>query len=191
MSTKTFSASLKKLQTVPKHRYNWRRRGSSTLLSQETDDTSTLSTGDREMGVVDSRIVDAYQKDFELWAGIITSVKYDKSDTSTSFPYPYPDPPVMLVADRFSALKEIWKDETKYSSSITAKNNHWAYQEIIGMGWPILPLLLREVSLCPDFWFSALRKITGANPVPPESRGKLDAMASAWLQWAQKNGISW
>ena len=37
-------------------------------------------------------------------------------------------------------------------------------------------------------WFWALHAITGANPVPAASRGNVQAMAEAWLQWGSEKG---
>jgi len=112
-------------------------------------------------------------------------------DDNLSVNYSCLDLPEYLIQNTFQSLATMWRNETKYSSSPTEKNNHWAYQQIIGIGWPVVPVLLRELEVNPDHWFYALRKITGANPVPPESRGKLNEMASAWLHWAKNNGISW
>jgi hypothetical protein len=36
-----------------------------------------------------------------------------------------------------------------------------------------------------------LEAITGANPVLPEQRGRLDEMAAAWLAWGRENGYGW
>jgi len=56
------------------------------------------------------------------------------------------------------------------------------------MGKAALPLLLAELRHEPDDWFWALHAITGANPVPAESRGNLQVMAEAWLQWGLDQG---
>jgi hypothetical protein len=66
--------------------------------------------------------------------------------------------------------------------------SHPAYQEIIGMGQKVVPLLLTELKRKPDFWFVALREITGENPVPPESAGRIEEMARAWLKWGRSKG---
>jgi hypothetical protein len=63
-----------------------------------------------------------------------------------------------------------------------------AYQQIIGMGPAVLPLLLDELAREPDHWFWALWAITGSDPVPSESRGKVGEMAQAWLKWGQEHG---
>lgn len=67
---------------------------------------------------------------------------------------------------------------------------HPAYQEIIGMGERAIPLLLGELRREPDDWFWALHAITGVNPVPEASRGNVQAMADAWVEWGLQNGLT-
>jgi hypothetical protein len=68
---------------------------------------------------------------------------------------------------------------------------HPAYQRIIGMGQPVVSLIMRELEREPDHWFWALSAITAANPVKPEQRGKLKQMAQAWIEWGRVNGYRW
>ena len=89
---------------------------------------------------------------------------------------------------RFQVLARRWKHETADLSNIAKKAMHSAYQEIIGMGQAALPLLLAELKREPDDWFWALHAITGANPVPMESRGNLQIMVEAWRQWGSVRG---
>ena len=65
-----------------------------------------------------------------------------------------------------------------------------AYQHIIGMGESAVPLMLRELrdDPDPDHWFSALKAITEADPVPDEVRGNVKAMADAWVAWGEQEG---
>jgi hypothetical protein len=65
---------------------------------------------------------------------------------------------------------------------------HPAYQQIIGIGPAAVPLLLRELERDVDHWFWALKAITGVDPVPPASRGKVREMAAAWLRWGRDQG---
>jgi hypothetical protein len=88
----------------------------------------------------------------------------------------------------FHTLAQRWKQETAHQSNMAKKALHPAYQEIIGMGERVVPLLLAELRREPDDWFWALHAITGANPVPAASRGNLRAMAEAWLQWGSEKG---
>jgi predicted DNA-binding antitoxin AbrB/MazE fold protein len=90
---------------------------------------------------------------------------------------------------RFRNLVRQWQRETSHFSSTARMARHPAYQEIIGMGEAVVPLLLAELQRKPDFWFAALRAITGKNPVPAESAGKVKEMAQAWLAWGKAEGL--
>jgi hypothetical protein len=69
--------------------------------------------------------------------------------------------------------------------------DHPAYREIIGTGVAAVPYLLAESERRPDHWFVALHQITGADPVPKESRGRIKAMAAAWIRWGKEQGFAW
>ncbi|WP_413279222.1 hypothetical protein [Floridanema evergladense] len=92
---------------------------------------------------------------------------------------------------KFKELATQWKSETAPLSVITQKVIHPAYQQIIGMGEDVVPLLLRELEKRPDHWFWALKSITGANPVKSEHRGRIKLMAQDWLEWGRENGYKW
>jgi hypothetical protein len=90
---------------------------------------------------------------------------------------------------RFHALASVWKSETQLISKVTKRILHPAYQKIIGMGEPAIPLILKD--LCqngPDDWFWALTAITDENPITQEMAGNMSAMTEAWLQWGKKAG---
>lgn len=82
-----------------------------------------------------------------------------------------------------------WKEATLLMSSITEMATHPAYQEIIGMGKAVLPLIFAEMVRAPDQWFWALKAITGADPVAAADRGNMRAMTQEWLSWAKANGF--
>jgi len=88
----------------------------------------------------------------------------------------------------FFGLMQKWKSETKYLSSTTQIVLHPAYQQIIGLGSDILPLILRELANKPDYWFWALQSITGENPVEQRFRGNIPHMTKAWLEWGINKG---
>jgi hypothetical protein len=90
---------------------------------------------------------------------------------------------------RFRMLVKRWKRETEADSSLTRMVRHPAYQEIIRMGERAVPLLLAELNHDPDFWFAALRSITGTDPVPKESAGKIREIAKAWIEWGREKGL--
>lgn len=65
---------------------------------------------------------------------------------------------------------------------------HPAYQWIIEMGEPAIGWLLERLSDKPGHWFSALNRITDANPVSEENQGNPKEMADAWLSWGTLHG---
>ena len=91
----------------------------------------------------------------------------------------------------FTALVNQWREENRGVSSTNQMCMHPAYQQIIGMGEPVIPLLLRELEKKSGHWFWALKSITGEDPVPPEHRGKINKMIKAWLEWGGERGYKW
>ena len=92
------------------------------------------------------------------------------------------------AVQRFATLAARRHQETVALSSVSQMAMHPAYQEVIGMGQTAVPLILRELQNKPDHWFWALQAITGADPIVPEERGKVRAMAAAWIQWGKEHG---
>jgi hypothetical protein len=95
------------------------------------------------------------------------------------------------VREKFALLAEVWKTERGPQSSIAKMAMHPAYQQIIGLGRDAVPVLLEEMERRPSHWAWALRAITGADPVPEESRGKLVETAQAWIKWGRDHGYQW
>ena len=90
--------------------------------------------------------------------------------------------------DRFHDLADRWERETAILSNSRKSAEHPAYQEIIKMGQPAVPLILERMQSSGGHWFEALREITGADPVDPKYRGDVAAMQKAWLNWGKSNG---
>ena len=88
--------------------------------------------------------------------------------------------------ERFRELARRWRAETKTLSSTTDRVLHSAYQDIIGMGERVVPLILSELKENGGHWFWALRHITHENPVPPQDSGKIKKMTEAWIRWGQE-----
>ena len=88
----------------------------------------------------------------------------------------------------FERLVEEWKCGRGHSSKLKDLAMHPAYQQIIGMGERAVPLLIEEMIERPDQWDWALRAITGTDPVPRESWGKLKDIAAAWVAWGREKG---
>ncbi|MCE9608213.1 MAG: N-6 DNA methylase [Planctomycetia bacterium] len=92
---------------------------------------------------------------------------------------------------RFKGLADEWRRGRGHKSTVAKLVVHPAYQQIIGMGEAVVPLLLREMELRPSHWSWALRAITGTDPVPESARGKLDQMATSWVNWGKEQGYIW
>jgi hypothetical protein len=92
---------------------------------------------------------------------------------------------------KFRELVAEWKATRRHSSFASKMAEHPAYQQIISMGKPVVPLILAELERELDHWFIALARITGENPVTPEIRGKVQKMADAWGRWGKEHGLSW
>ena len=109
------------------------------------------------------------------------STSYAKSASIPKFT------PTKLAAARrkakFDQLVAEWNEDIKYLSSSDALIDHPAYQQIIGMGRPVLPLIFRNLEETGGHWFWALREITGEDPVKPEEWGNIAAMTARWLAW--------
>ena len=88
---------------------------------------------------------------------------------------------------KFQALRGEWESALGPTSSIAEMVMHPAYQQIVGIGLPAIPILLRELQKQPEHWFWALRAITGVDPVPSQDRGDIVKMARAWEKWGENH----
>lgn len=89
------------------------------------------------------------------------------------------------VAEKFSSLAQIWSDYNYGRSAINY--DHAAYFQIIGMGMPVVPLLLQDLEKGNGNWLLALKYITGAIVTTPEMRGDFSRIKDAWLEWGRQN----
>jgi hypothetical protein len=94
------------------------------------------------------------------------------------------------LAEKFYSLASQWQSDVEGMSSTAQMSQHPAYQEIIGMGTKVVPLLLRELKQNPLYWLLALSEITGENPIKPEQRGRVKQMAEAWIEWGKNQGYT-
>lgn len=102
-----------------------------------------------------------------------------------------PVEPVETIRETFQRLASIWRAETAYVSSSSELVAHPAFQSIIRMGPPVIPLLLRELENRTGHWHRALRLITGVDPIPAADKGNIDKSAEAWLRWGKEQGYEW
>jgi hypothetical protein len=108
---------------------------------------------------------------------------------NTNGPAEVSDP--QSLEKRFRELVSAWKADSLVLSSVTAMARLPSYRQIIALGRAVVPRLLRELDQDPDHWFWALNELTGADPIPPESRGRLPEMAQAWVRWGREQGYRW
>jgi hypothetical protein len=92
------------------------------------------------------------------------------------------------VRQQFDRLAGEWERRTRNMSSIGEIVSHKAYQDIIRMGEPVIPLILDRMSRKQSFWFHALMHIAkpDVDPVTPEMYGDMSVMTQAWLAWGAK-----
>lgn len=90
----------------------------------------------------------------------------------------------------FRKFADEWKRDTLDISAPSLLFSHPAYLRIIGMGSPVIPLLLDELERSPHHWFIALHAITGENPIEGDHDADFDQISEAWLDWGRKNGYA-
>jgi hypothetical protein len=110
------------------------------------------------------------------------------ASAESSQPVGSPSPDDPDLERMFRQLADEWLAAVAHLSSTTARVQHPTYREIVALGPPVVPLLLRELERRPNHWFAALRSLTDADPVAPAERGHLDRMAESWIQWARSAG---
>jgi hypothetical protein len=92
------------------------------------------------------------------------------------------------IEHAFDALVSEWRRLRERGSS-TAPLVNDAYGQIVAMGWPVVPLLLREVERQSGHWFEALTWITREDLSTPKTRGNIRELRRAWLQWGRERGF--
>ena len=90
--------------------------------------------------------------------------------------------------DNFNRLADLWQKETIFLSNSETAERHPAHREIVSWGPPAVPLILERMRSQGGHWFTALTAITGDDPIPPGSRGKIPEMTAAWLEWGRSRG---
>ena len=85
---------------------------------------------------------------------------------------------------RFRVYALRWDDETQLMSNASEMiNNRW-YRRIIGLGFRVIPLIIDELRVHPDWWFPALIELVGVDHAVGETT--LDGAARRWIEWWDK-----
>lgn len=92
-----------------------------------------------------------------------------------------------MLAKRFDELNEVWSAAVRFHSG--PGDRHPAYRAIVQLGPAVVPLLLADLAESGRPWYSALRELTGDNPVPDSDRGKIQAVTDRWLAWGRERGL--
>ena len=87
------------------------------------------------------------------------------------------------VQATFDDLVKKWRRETRHLSTVSKMVLNHNYLRIIGLGDKAVPLLLRELEVRPNHWFTALSAITGENPVGEPSN--FEEARHSWLNWGR------
>lgn len=115
-----------------------------------------------------------------------TGLSVSSSPTAVALPDRLAGPEDLARRVRFATLVRMWRHETRYSSSLAKIVMHPAYQAIIGMGEPALPLIFEELQRNGGHWFWALHAITQEDPA--RTGDDFAAAAHAWLAWGRARG---
>ncbi len=99
--------------------------------------------------------------------------------------------PETIMENQFRQLVAKWTNETAYFSSYEDIVEHPAFQDIIGLGEAVVPLILHDLEKDPSLLVWALPEITGVNPVPAGDAGNIAKMAEAWLCWGREHKYRW
>ncbi len=95
----------------------------------------------------------------------------------------------LTTAERFHRLAAEWKQQAGYLSNTRQMAMLRPYQAIVGMGLPVVPLILEELKAESHFWYWALEAITDENPIPADVNGDVARMRDAWLNWGREQGL--
>lgn len=95
----------------------------------------------------------------------------------------------LTTEERFHRLANEWREQAGYLSDSRRKAMLPSYQAIIGMGLPVLPLILEELQRESNHWYWALEAITGEDPVPADVNGDMRRIREAWLEWGRQHGL--
>ena len=99
---------------------------------------------------------------------------------------------VASVQSLFNILANGIDQDCGFISSVHEIEEHPCYRLVVSMGEIVLPLILEQIKNEPDiWWFSALREITGKNPIKSQHEGVIEEMAHDWLEWAKREGCQW
>lgn len=112
-----------------------------------------------------------------------------------SFPMQYSRPELNRSLEEsarllFQTYSSAWRAETAGFSSIKRKKQHPAYGRIIDLGPVAIKFMLEDMVSDENapHWFTALKELSGTDPVPDDKRGLVAEMKKSWVEWGRKHG---
>ena len=107
--------------------------------------------------------------------------------TTSSPPPTEAAPDATGLEQRFLELAERWREETAFHSFLANKFAHPAYREIVAMGEPAVPWILRELRAGRGHWIEALEQITGEDATAGSICASRQDAELAWLRWGAEH----
>ena len=96
---------------------------------------------------------------------------------------------MVTLEQKFYKLAKQWKEDTMFLSDPNAIYDNSYYKEIISLGPDVIPIIFKELQRKIDFWFEALRQLTGEEPyIAKEDWGRVKVIAEAWLKFGKIKG---
>jgi hypothetical protein len=86
---------------------------------------------------------------------------------------------------KFEHLAISWQEYNSGQSVIDYSD--FAFEQIVGMGVAVVPLLLERVASGESEWIYALKCISGVQAETTEMQGDEDQVVQAWIQWGRNN----
>jgi hypothetical protein len=90
--------------------------------------------------------------------------------------------------ERFNQVASDWLTATGHLSSIRRKLDHPLYRELVSMGEPAVPLILKAISRRPSRLVRALADITREDPADRASAENILDVIQAWITWGRDRG---
>ena len=91
---------------------------------------------------------------------------------------------------QFDELVAEWTKGTVYFSLKHRAVSHPAYRALLDLGPSIIPMVVEKLRTSPGRLFYLLNDLTGENPVPPASSGKVAEIAACWVRWYDDRAVA-
>lgn len=93
--------------------------------------------------------------------------------------------PPPSLRKKFRRLAQQWSHDTVFYSSSHDIVMHWAYQQVIGLGSQVVPLIYKEMIAGRLHWTWALSAILGEDPAA-DTDSPRDA-TDVWIRWIEEH----